>query len=387
MKRCCRRARARWCVPIGQLFVGEKARPGRKLLLNAITHFVFGNYSQPAAPIYIANLRLERDTETQKAKFKGLHAFSFGPADGPLMPGFTRVDPSCTYSSGRGFGLKNAWVWRASNVLQPDPLYENFLCIPHGSFVVDLPNGRYHVFVNIDNPSGFWGEYQSYRHRQILAQGEPVVDESMTFDSLKKKYFRYWDTEDLPADNTFDKYQRPYYHEKEFDVEVRNGQLTLDFRGENYACSVSALVIYPTERAEEGRKFLDSVVAKRRFFFDNFFHRILHKSTGDPLAPTADDSRRGYVVFSRDTMQDVYYNDTPHKPEIGGPVRGFGFAGQYEPLTLSVCPLADLGKVSVAIGELSGPGTIAASRRSLGYVSYRLRACRATERFTRFRRD
>ena len=45
-------------VPIGELFVGEKARPGRKLLVGAITHLVFGNYSRPAAPIYIANLRL-----------------------------------------------------------------------------------------------------------------------------------------------------------------------------------------------------------------------------------------------------------------------------------------------------------------------------------------
>ena len=151
-----------------------------------------------------------------------------------------------------------------------------------------------------------------------------------------------------------------------------HGQLTLDFRGENYACSVSALVIYPEQKAEEGRKFLDSVVAKRRFFFDNFFHRILHKPTGDPLTPTADDSRRGYVVFSRDTMQDVYYNDTPHKNEIGRPVSGFGFAGQYEPLTLSVCPLVDLGKVSVAISDLNGPGTISASLVSVGYVSYRL---------------
>ena len=32
-------------------------------------------------------------------------------------------------------------------------------------------------------------------------------------------------------------------------------------------------------------------------------------------------------------MQDVYYNDTPLQAEIGKPVSGFGFAGEYEPLT------------------------------------------------------
>jgi hypothetical protein len=359
-------------LPLAQLYVGEKGRPGRKLILNAITRFVLSTGDQAPAPLYLDNLRLDRDTESAKTMFKGLYAFSLGPTSGPLMPGFTRIDPSTVYSPGRGYGLKDAQIWRASDVLQPDPLYQNFLCITHGGLAVDLPNGRYHVFVNIDNPSGFWGEYQNYRHRTVLAQGEPVVDESMTFESLKKKYFRYWDTEDVPADTTFDKYQRGYYQEKEFDVDVKNRQLMLDFRGENYACSVSAVIIYPVEKADEGRKFLDSVVEKRRFFFDNYFHRVLHKATGDPLALTPLESRRGYMVFARDPMQEVYYNDKPRKSEVEQPVRGFGFAGQYEPLTLSICPFRDLGKVTASIGDLTGPGTIPKDRITTAYVSYRL---------------
>ena len=99
-------------LPLAQLYVGEKARPGRKLLLNAITQFVVGIDEKSSAPIYIDNIRLDRDVETSKAMFKGLSAYSFGPADGPLMPGFTRVDPSTVYSKGRGFGLKNAQIWR-----------------------------------------------------------------------------------------------------------------------------------------------------------------------------------------------------------------------------------------------------------------------------------
>ena len=38
---------------------------------------------------------------------------------------------------------------------------------------------------------------------------------------------------------------------------------------------------------------------------------MLHRPTGDSLQPSAEDERRGYVVFQRDYMQDVYYNDTP----------------------------------------------------------------------------
>ena len=81
-----------------------------------------------------------------------------------------------------------------------------------------MPNGKYRVFVNIDSPSGFWGEYQTYRRRTILAEGRPVVAETMDFDAFKAKYFRFWDVEDRPGDDTFDKYQRPYFREKVFDV-------------------------------------------------------------------------------------------------------------------------------------------------------------------------
>jgi hypothetical protein len=358
-------------IPLSQLYVGEKARPGRNLLLGSITRLVFSIGDKPAAPLFLDNLRLERDTQTPAMLFDELYAFDFGPAGSPLMPGFTRIDPSTVYTRGRGYGLKDAHIWRGFDVKQPDPLYQDFLCIESGGLAVDVPNGKYHVFVNIDNPSGFWGEYQVYRKRAILAQGRPVVEETMTFDTLKAKYFRFWDTEDLPSDNTFDKYQRAYYQEKEFDVEVTDGQLRLDFRGENWACSVSAVIVYPVSKATQGRKFLDYVVQKRRFFFDNYFHRILHKPTGDPLPP-AEAADKGFVAFVRDYMEDVYFNDTPRREEIGRPVTGFGFAGEYEPLTLAICPLADLGKVRVTVSDLSGPGMIPAKDIAIGYVSYRI---------------
>jgi hypothetical protein len=359
-------------LPLEQLYVGEKSRPGRKLLLQAVARLVFGIGDMPAAPLYIDNIRLERDSQTPQYRFDGLLAFDLGPAASPLMPGFTRIDPATTYNETRGYGLNKARIWRASDVLQPDPLYQDFLCIEQGGLAVDVPNGRYHVLVNIDSPSGFWGEYQVYRTRSVLAEGRPVVEESMNFDTLKQKYFRFWDTDDSPSDDTFDKYQRSYYQEKEFDVDVADGQLNVDFRGDNYACSVSAVIIYPADKAEQGKQFLEYVVERRRFFFDNYFHRVLHKPTGEPLDPSVDDTRRGYVVFTRDTMQDVYYNDTPRRDEIGQPVSGFGFAGEYEPLGMAICPLVDLGQVNVAISDLTGPGTIPAIDIAVGYTSYRL---------------
>jgi hypothetical protein len=356
-------------IPVKQLYVGEKSRPGRMLLLGNVNKLVFSIGDKPAAPLFIDNIRLERDEATPKALFDGLMAFDFGTGSSPLMDGFTAITPGTRYSKGRGYGLKDAKIWRTFDALQPDPLYQDFLCIESGGLAVDVPNGKYRVFVNIDSPSGFWGEYQVYRKRTVLAEGKPVVSETVTFDQFKKKYFRFWNTEDLPGDNTFDKYQKVHFQEKTFDVEVADGQLSVEFQGENWACCVSAVVIFPLEKAAEGQRFLKHVEKQRRFYFDNYFKRVLHRPSGDPLRP----EQRGLVVFQRDCMQDVYYNDTPRMEEFVQPFRGSAFAGEYAPITLGLVPLSDFGNVTVTAGDLTGPAsTIPAAAIDVGFVSYRL---------------
>ena len=360
-------------IPVKQLYVGEKSRPGRMLILNAITRLVFGVGDQPPAPIFIDNVRLERDEAPEKVRFAGLFAFDFGTGTSPVMEGFTPITPATQYSRGRGYGLKDARIWRAFDALQPESLYQDFICIEAGGLAVDVPNGRYRVFVNIDSPSGFWGEYQAFRQRTIVAEGTPVVRETMDFDAFRKKYFRFWNVEDLPSDNTFDKYQKAYFREKRFDVDVKDGQLNLEFQGENWGCSVSAVVIFPVAKAAAGEAFLKYAEARRRFYFDNYFKRVLPEPTGEPVRPTGEERRRGFVTFQRDPMEDVSYNDTPRKNEIVDRVRGVAFAGEYEPMTVALLPLRGLGRVHAAVSDLAGESSkILASAVDLGYVSYRL---------------
>jgi hypothetical protein len=356
------------------LYVGEKARPGRPLQLGAITRLVFSVGDSPEAPLFIDNLRLERDTETAKARFDGLYAFDVGPAGSPVMEGFTPLDASRRYTKGRGYGWKDAHIWRGFDVLQPDPLYRDFLCIEKGGLAIDVPNGKYHVFVNMDSPSGFWGEYQRYRHRELRVQGVSYPD-SMDMESFKKKFYRFWDKEDLPTDNTFDKYQIPYFSEKHVIADVRDGQLNIEFAGENWACSVSAIVVYPEAKAEEGKKFLDFVRARRRFHFDNDFKRVLHEPTGEKLRPADAERDRGLVLFTRDWMEDIYYNDRPAAGERVERLAASAFAGELEPVTLSVLPLRDLGTATLTVTDLEGPerSVIPAKAVDVGYVQYRIK--------------
>ena len=325
---------------------------------------------RPPRRFFLDNLRLERDDSPSRVVFEGLHAFDFGTGTSPVMEAFTAITPSTLYSRGRGYGLKDARIWRAFDALQPEPLYQDFVCIEAGGLAVDLPNGRYRVFVNIDSPSGFWGEYQSYRRRAILAEGRPVVSETMDFEAFRQKYFRFWNVEDLPGDRTFDKYQKAYYREKQFDVDVSDGQLNLEFQGENWACSVSAVVIFPVEKAALGQAFLGYVEAKRRFYFDNYYKRVLPAPAGDPFAATFD---MPFLVFHPDPMRDVSYNDTGFKTERVGVLRGEAFAGEYEPVTVALVPLRDMGEVTLSVSDLTGPGgAIPSSAIDIGYVSYRI---------------
>lgn len=360
------------------LYVGEKSRPGRPLDKANITRVVYAVGNGTKAPVYFDNIRLERDTSAN-VNVPGLQAFSFGPGTSPPMRGFTAVTPGTLYSVGRGYGLKNAQIWRAFDVLQPDPLYENFICIEKGGFAVDLPDGKYHVFLNLDNPSGYWGEYQVYRQRSVKANGVEVVKDVMDLARFRQKYYRFWDSDDSVLDNTFDKYQRTIFQEKEFDVDVKGGQLYLEFNGQNWANSVSALIVYPAAQAEAGRKFLDSVRERRRFAFDNYFKRVPPNGQKDAqgaipaFQPTKTEIQKGYALFSRDWMQDVVVNAVPRREEVTQKVSVFASAGEEEPIVFSLYPLRDRGQVKIAATDLVGPaGRIPASAIRLGVVSHRL---------------
>jgi hypothetical protein len=362
------------------LYTGEKSRPGRSLLLDGVTRLVFSIGDNPKGALFLDNLRLERETETARVKFDGLWAFDVGPGGTPVMEGFTPLDPSKVYTRGRGYGWKNARIWRSFDALQPDPLYRDFVCVEKGGLALDVPNGKYHVFINMDSPSGYWGEFQRYRKRALILEGVRHED-TMDLESFKRRYFRSWDKEDLPADNTFDKYQVPYFAEKEYEVEVGDGQLNVEFEGEDWACCVSAIVVYPDSKAAEGRRFLDFVKARRRFHFDNAFKRVLPRPTGErdksvppTEAVTPQERERGFVAFSRDWMNDVNVNDRPLRDERVRELTGSAFAGEYAPLTVSVLPLRDLGHLSASVTNLKGPGTpaIPSSAIDVGYVQYRI---------------
>ena len=108
-------------ITVKRLYVGEKSRPGRMLDLGRVNRLVFGIGDSPPAPLFVDDVRLERDDTPGRVRFEGLHAFDFGSGTSPVMEGFTAITPATVYSRGRGYGLKDAQVWRRSRCAPARP--------------------------------------------------------------------------------------------------------------------------------------------------------------------------------------------------------------------------------------------------------------------------
>ncbi len=351
------------------LYVGEKSRPGRPLIRDQVNRFVVGVGDQ--GPLYFDNFRLER-LDASKALFAELNAFQFKPQDAPKMEGFTPCGRGTGYSAGRGYGWTKADWWRDFNCLQPDLLYQSFVCPVSGTFRVDLPNGKYRVWMNIDSPGGFWGETQTWTFRKITANGDTVVDEKQDYDSYLKKYFRNASREDLPGIDTFKEYVSTMFHEKAFDVDVEDGRLELGFTGSgNWAFCLSAIVLYPDAKKAEGEAFLKWVSERRKKQFDDYFKQMT------PLRAGAEKPASGCRVFETNPTQPVGAYDGPKEGQElkpGGRIAVTVAKGEEGTISFAVQPSGDLGTIDLAPSKLTNAEgkDLAADALQCGWFDFRI---------------
>ncbi len=350
-----------------RLYVGEKSRPGRALLRDKITKFAVG--LQDAGPLVFDNFRLER-LDVSAHQFPELSAFDFGPPDGPVMDGF-QPESGGAYSEGRGYGwLEGSKLWRDQNVLQPDALIQDFVTPEKATFRVSLPDGRYHVVLNLDMPGGYWGEPQRFKSRSVKANGTVVVDDSMDYESFVKDYLADADTEDLPGLDTFERHVQRMQSPRAFDVDVKGGTLDIEFSGANWANCLTHLVLFPESKKAQGADFLAWVDAQRRQQFENYFKQVLPKRTGD-TAPSS-----GYRLFHRPPMMAVNAFDGPGAGD-SDPAKGLDISvagGAEEPATFSIQPGQDLGAIGLELSAFQSASGAALPPEAIspGWLDYRI---------------
>ena len=191
-------------------------------------------------------------------------------------------DPK-TGRSARKWGWLEHKFWapylQVNRVVAPDRLTSSNLTIESAKLRVDLKPGSYRVWMIIDHPGGYWGEYPYYHRRTVKAQGKLEIDERMTPEEAKADYFRWQDAEDRESDDLFDRYWSKIVKEKSFDTRVDGGHLDLEFENEGcpdrlpcFGLALSALAVIPIDTDEEkarGTKWLADLRAARRAEFDS----------------------------------------------------------------------------------------------------------------------
>ncbi len=87
--------------------------------------------------------------------------------------------------------------------------------------------------------------------------------------------------------------------------------------------------------------------------------------------PTADELRRGFILFQRLITQPVYRKAHPLARERIFELKGFATLGEYEPLTFSIYPLREMKNFRVIVSDLkSSDGTISKSNITVRLVTY-----------------
>jgi hypothetical protein len=88
--------------------------------------------------------------------------------------------------------------------------------------------------------------------------------------------------------------------------------------------------------------------------------------------PSAVDKERGYSIFIKSYMDNIYPNMIPTKDEIRTSVSCYAALGEKEPVVVVVYPLEDMRSIKLIAGDLreEGGGIIPKSNIEIGYIRY-----------------
>lgn len=345
-------------LPVGAMGT-EKGR--RMLDASKIVAF---NVSVDKQTIVIDNIRLIKGAE--EVSVEGMRRFDFGPATSAVMPGLIGISSKADYSKEKGFGWLNGGAFHRDfdisellNRHRPaDDLCRDFCNVEKATFQVDLPDGPYGVWLMMAPPGGsIW--HPCFRHRTVTANGKVVLNEEYTAESFKKYEFHFEDAEDLPGDDLWDKYMTFFFKPTRFDVEIKDGRLSLDFdgHGERYAAMVCGLVVYPKAQETQAAKWFAALDNTRKEQFNAQHVETLPPAPNPYEKMTDEDKARGYVRFIHGPDRNIQVNSQPTTDEVAAKGIELSAApGQYEDACVSLFPLKDCGVMKAELAPFKGLG-------------------------------
>ncbi len=292
-------------------------------------------------------------SEVGAFRLKPLRAFDFGRAGSPIRTGFAGVTAETRYSPAAGFGwrntsgLKDATVpaqrqWMQSSYhgrKVPPRTYLNDLTqdLVSGDkpaeFVINVPPGDYTVWIL----SGYTDEHSPLVNDFTVNAGAGTGAGDVVIS--------------LP---------QPFIFESRF-IPARAGAdgLVVGFTPQT-GFVINALAVFAQADQARAKKEVAGPIEQEVFQLPPDLWaqwRLVAHAPEKPAPPPSDEERqRGYVLFSRPYVQNIYPDSQPQPQERFGKLETFAAPGEHEPFTFAIQALRELNQVSVALPDgLTGP--------------------------------
>ncbi|MEW5894707.1 MAG: glycoside hydrolase domain-containing protein [Candidatus Omnitrophota bacterium] len=352
---------------------GLKTNDGKRLMdISQVKELViFLVRTGEPTTLYFDNIRLEK---APGSEITGMERFDFGTQQSEVWPGFIQVTDQTRYQPDPGYGWENTSELTAQDRQYPDALFRDWVR-GQGPFKVDVDNGRYVVYVMLEDP-GFWEYYQNYPERKFFAEGRLVGHEQLPPEIfLRDYYFAHLNHEDLPGADVFRDYVQKRFVWRRFEVDVEDGQLSLRFEGPAYANTLSALIVAPKEAEDEVRGYLKDLDEQRREYFSGAYVERIPNFPAVPDEIVEQFGQLGFIPFAKHYLEPMFPAETPRPHQMLREISIFAAPGESEPFVIGFYPFKDLGRYHTAVSALTSEqgALIPAEQIRIRSVQYKLK--------------
>jgi hypothetical protein len=299
--------------------------------------------------------------------------FKFGNL---VIPPLKNVLAATAYSDQTGFGLVAPQGVSHAGGQWPDPLTGSYIGNLTGKpyqFKAKIPNGEYLVWLAAGR---IIRADAKDRHFLLKLNDKLLVDETPTDDEFAGDRYLYrflWTQYSEKPHAVWLNYIDKMYPAEVHAVQVTQGTITVEAANH----FLSALIVVPAARKAEFEKMVADIRLQRQGSFERGLGRTgaKAKEKGVPSSPARPErgpnDSEAILYVPREPLGIDPWTVPAAEERRQTKVEAAGAPGQKVAFALAVTPWTDLGKSSLVVSDLTGPGVISAGHVEGYYRNYR----------------